>query len=270
MLLGLEKPDSGKIIKGDTVRFGYYSQQGLEIKEDKRVIEVITDIAEYIEIGKGEKLTAAGLLKMFLFDPKKQHNFVSVLSGGEKRRLFLLTVLMQKPNFLVLDEPTNDLDIETLNVLEEFLENFEGCLVVVTHDRYFMDHLVDSLFVFEGEGMVRPFNGNYQDYLNELEDKRLAALAAKQSLKTASPATEKKAETPPAGKKKLSYNEQRELEMIEKEIPRLQSLKQKLEELLSLGEGTGDQISQWGNELVTTLEQIDNYEMRWIELSEEA
>jgi len=160
MLQGIEKPDSGNIVKGETVKFGYYGQQGLQLKEDKRVVEVITDIAEYLEVGKGVKLTAIALLRMFLFDPKKQHNFVSTLSGGEKRRLYLLTILMEKPNFLILDEPTNDLDIETLNVLEEFLESFEGCLLVVTHDRYFMDTLVDKLFVFEGEGHIRDFNGN--------------------------------------------------------------------------------------------------------------
>ncbi|MFY8189516.1 MAG: ABC-F family ATP-binding cassette domain-containing protein, partial [Bacteroidia bacterium] len=148
MLQGLEKPDTGNVIKGETVKFGYYGQQGLQLKEDKRVVEVITDIAEYLEVGKGVKLTAIALLRMFLFDPKKQHNFVSSLSGGEKRRLYLLTVLMEKPNFLILDEPTNDLDIETLNVLEEFLESFECCLRVVTHDRYFIVNRVDKHFVF--------------------------------------------------------------------------------------------------------------------------
>ncbi|MDP1728174.1 MAG: ABC-F family ATP-binding cassette domain-containing protein [Bacteroidota bacterium] len=269
MLLGLEKQDSGKIIKGETVRFGYYGQQGLQIKEDKRVIEVITDIAEYLEVGKGQKLTASGMLKLFLFDPKQQHNYVSSLSGGEKRRLYLLTILMQKPNFLVMDEPTNDLDIETLNVLEEFLENFEGCLLVVTHDRYFMDTLVDKLFVFEGDGKIRDFNGNYQDYLNELEDAKQMNYAAKQALniKNQLPA---KAKPEPAkkDKKKLTFNEQKEFEQLGKEIESLNSKKTELVNKLSAGSGNHEELTNWSKEIESINQQLDEKELRWLELSE--
>ncbi len=262
MLLGLEKPDSGKIIKGETVRFGYYGQQGLQVKEDKRVIEVITDIAEYLEVGKGQKLTAAGMLKLFLFDPKKQHNYVSTLSGGEKRRLYLLTVLMKKPNFLVLDEPTNDLDIETLNVLEEFLEGFEGCLLVVTHDRYFMDTLVDKLFVFEGEGKIRDFNGNYQDYLNELEETRQMNYAAKQALNQKTQVPSKPvAEPVKAEKRKLTFKEQKELESLNLK-------KTELVSKLSAGSNNHEELVNWSKEIELINEQLDAKELRWLELSE--
>ncbi len=266
MLLGIEKQDGGRIIKGDTVRFGYYSQQGMQIPDDKRVIEVITDIAEYLEVGKGQKLTATMLLKMFLFDAKKQYNYVSVLSGGEKRRLYLLTVLMKKPNFLVLDEPTNDLDIDTLNVLEEFLESYEGCLLVVTHDRYFMDTLVDSLFVFEGEGFVRPFNGNYQDYLNEIEERKLAP--SQVSNKQINNANQKELANNQAKEtKKISYKEQRELELLDKEIANLQARKTELENLLSTTNQSTQEIITWGEELINTSKQIEEKEIRWLELS---
>jgi ATP-binding cassette subfamily F protein uup len=269
MLLGLEKQDGGRIIKGDTVRFGYYSQQGMQISDDKRVIEVITDIAEYLEVGKGQKLTATTLLKMFLFDAKKQYNFVSVLSGGEKRRLYLLTVLMKKPNFLVLDEPTNDLDIDTLNVLEEFLESYEGCLLVVTHDRYFMDTLVDSLFVFEGEGFVRPFNGNYQDYLNEQEEKK--QLASQSSVKPANNANiQQSTSTPTVVKteaKKLSFKEQRELELLDKEMSSMQIRKAALENLLGSGSENTEEIRLWGEELLGIIQSLEEKELRWLELS---
>ena len=267
MLQGLEKPDSGKIVKGDTVKFGYYGQQGLQLREDKRVVEVITDIAEYLEVGKGVKLTAIALLRMFLFDPKKQHNYVSSLSGGEKRRLYLLTILMEKPNFLILDEPTNDLDIETLNVLEEFLESYEGCLLVVTHDRYFMDTLVEKLFVFEGEGHIRDFNGNYQDYLNEIEDRKLAAYAAKQEL--SKPKAEPKAVAPkPAEKKKLSFKEQRELEQIEQDMVTHNARKTELETLLNKGSENHEELLSWSNEIEAIKTQLDNIELRWLELTE--
>ena len=269
MLLGLEKQDGGRIIKGDTVRFGYYSQQGMQISDDKRVIEVITDIAEYLEVGKGQKLTATTLLKMFLFDAKKQYNFVSVLSGGEKRRLYLLTVLMKKPNFLVLDEPTNDLDIDTLNVLEEFLESYEGCLLVVTHDRYFMDTLVDSLFVFEGEGFVRPFNGNYQDYLNEQEEKK--QLASQSFVKPANNANIQQSNSTPTEvkteAKKLSFKEQRELELLDKEMSGMQIRKAALENLLGSGSENTEEIRMWGEELLGITQSLEEKEIRWLELS---
>lgn len=269
MLLDLDKPDSGRIIKGDTVRFGYYSQQGMQISDDKRVIEVITDIAEYLEVGKGQKLSATSLLKMFLFDAKKQYNFVSVLSGGEKRRLYLLTVLMKKPNFLVLDEPTNDLDIDTLNVLEEFLESYEGCLLVVTHDRYFMDTLVDSLFVFEGEGYVRPFNGNYQDYLNEQEEKKqLSNQSSSKPLNNLSSQQETSSTvTTKVEAKKLTYKEQRELEMLDKEIADMQTRKAELENLLGSGSDNTEEIRLWGEELIQIIQSLEEKELRWLELS---
>jgi len=268
MLQGLEKPDAGNVIKGETVKFGYYGQQGLQLKEDKRVVEVITDIAEYLEVGKGVKLTAIALLRMFLFDPKKQHNFVSSLSGGEKRRLYLLTVLMEKPNFLILDEPTNDLDIETLNVLEEFLESFEGCLLVVTHDRYFMDTLVDKLFVFEGDGHIRDFNGNYQDYLNELEDKKLAAYAAKQEANK--PKTIPIKEVPkPKEKKKLSFKEQRELSDLETDIEKLNAEKTSLEAKLEVGSESHEDLLNWSKALEAIKDSLDEKELRWLDLTDE-
>jgi ATP-binding cassette subfamily F protein uup len=267
MLQGLEKQDSGKIVKGETIKFGYYGQEGLIIKEDKRVLEVITDIAEYLEVGKGVKISAIALLKMFLFDAKKLHNYVSSLSGGEKRRLYLLTILMEKPNFLILDEPTNDLDIETLNVLEEFLEGFEGCILVVTHDRYFMDTLVEKLFVFEGEGHIRDFNGNYQDYLNELEERKQAAYNTKQeSLK---PKTEIKVEVAkPIEKKKLTFKEQRELEELDAQMATLNNRKTEVEALLNQGSESHEELLKWSNEVESVKSNLDDKELRWLELTE--
>lgn len=266
MLQGLEKQDSGKIVKGETIKFGYYGQEGLQIKEDKRVLEVITDIAEYLEVGKGVKISAIALLKMFLFDAKKLHNYVSSLSGGEKRRLYLLTILMEKPNFLILDEPTNDLDIETLNVLEEFLEGFEGCILVVTHDRYFMDTLVEKLFVFEGEGYIRDFNGNYQDYLNELEERKQVAYNTKQeSLK---PKVEAKVEVAkPLEKKKLSFKEQRELEELEVDMATLNTRKTEVETLLNQGSESHETLMNWSNEIESIKSSLDEKELRWLELT---
>ncbi|MFY8019692.1 MAG: ABC-F family ATP-binding cassette domain-containing protein [Bacteroidia bacterium] len=266
MLLGIEKQDAGSIVKGDTVKFGYYNQQGIQLAEDKRVIEVITDIAEYLEIGKGVKLTATMLLKQFLFDSKKQYNYVSSLSGGEKRRLYLLTILMEKPNFLVLDEPTNDLDIDTLNVLEDFLENYEGCMLIVTHDRYFMDNLVDSLFVFEGEGRIRSFNGNYQEYLNELDEEKSRDLKSKEIPK---PEPIKiVAEETKSQKKKLSYKEQREFEQLSDEIEILHQQKKILEQKLASGSSNHEEVIQWSAEFENIKSSLDEKELRWLELSE--
>jgi ATP-binding cassette subfamily F protein uup len=273
MLLGTEKQDTGKISLGDTVKVGYYNQLGMQLKDDKRVIEVITDIAEYVEMTKGEKLTAKTLLTRFLFDPKKQHNYVSSLSGGEKRRLYLLTILMSKPNFLVLDEPTNDLDIETLNVLEEFLEEYEGCIMVVTHDRYFMDTIVDSLFVFEGNGIIRPFNGNYQEYLNEQEDIQAEALLAKSNAtKAANSMALKiepiKPEQAATNKRKLTFNEQRLFEQLEKDIAFLHDKKIDLETKLSAPNANTNDIVNMGKELIEVNNSIDEKELKWLELSE--
>ncbi len=266
MLLGLEKQDGGSIVKGDTVRFGYYNQQGIQLSEDKRVIEVITDIAEYLEIGKGVKLSATMLLKQFLFDAKKQYNYVSSLSGGEKRRLYLLTILMGKPNFLVLDEPTNDLDIDTLNVLEDFLENYEGCMLIVTHDRYFMDNLVDSLFVFEGNGNIRSFNGNYQEYLNELDEEKTKDSKSKETPKLAATKTIE-VEVQPI-KKKLSYKEQRELEQLTDEIEILHQQKTILEKKLASGSSNHEDVIQWSADFEEVKSKLDEKELRWLELSE--
>jgi ATP-binding cassette subfamily F protein uup len=266
MLLGLEKQDGGSIVKGDTVRFGYYNQQGIQLSEDKRVIEVITDIAEYLEIGKGVKLSATMLLKQFLFDAKKQYNYVSSLSGGEKRRLYLLTILMGKPNFLVLDEPTNDLDIDTLNVLEDFLENYEGCMLIVTHDRYFMDNLVDSLFVFEGNGNIRSFNGNYQEYLNELDEEKTKDSKSKETPKAvASKPIEVEVQTI---KKKLSYKEQRELEQLTDDIEILYQQKTILEKKLASGSSNHEDVIQWSADFEEVKSKLDEKELRWLELSE--
>ncbi len=264
LLQGIETQDSGKVVKGETVRFGYYGQRGLELTEDKRVIEVITDIAEYLEVGKGQKISAIALLTMFLFDPKKQHAWVSTLSGGEKRRLYLLTIIMQKPNFLILDEPTNDLDIQTLNVLEEFLDSYEGCLLVVTHDRYFMDTLVDKLFVFEGNGYIRDFNGNYQDYLNELEENK----GKKDNPNKKNTITKETKEIAPVSSKKLSFKEQREFEQLANEISELQKQNQGLEQQLSAGSNSHEELLNWSKEIELNKSKLDEKELRWLELSE--
>jgi ATP-binding cassette subfamily F protein uup len=269
-LMELDTPDSGHISKGDTVVYGYYSQKGLEIKEDKRVLDVVKDIAEVIELGRGEQITATQLCKRFLFDDKMQHTFVSKLSGGERRRLFLLTVLIKNPNFLVLDEPTNDLDIQTLNVLEDFLESYKGCLVIVTHDRYFMDKLVEHLFIFEGEGKIRDFNGNYQDYLDEQEEKRNAAKLAQQAPKAA------KVEVPVGAlqsakapvKRKLSFKEQQELDALTKDIPELELKKLEWSAKLSAGSGNHEDLMQWSRAVEEINALLDEKGMRWLQLSE--
>ncbi|MFN5544128.1 MAG: ABC-F family ATP-binding cassette domain-containing protein [Bacteroidota bacterium] len=269
MLMGLETPDSGHITRGDTVVYGYYAQTGLQLKEDKRVLDVVKDIAEYVTLNKGEKITASQLCKRFLFDDKMQHTFVSKLSGGEKRRLFLLTVLIKNPNFLILDEPTNDLDIPTLNVLEEFLETYKGCLLIVTHDRYFMDKLVDHLLIFEGEGQIRDFNGNYQDYLNELEElkliKEVSATLPQSGAGSKQPAVEL-SEMPL--KKKLSYKEQREFEQLEKDISELEIRKADLEAKLVLGGDNHEELLKWSREVEEVNLLLEEKGMRWLELSE--
>jgi ATP-binding cassette subfamily F protein uup len=249
---------------GDTVRFGYYSQAGIDIKEDKRVLEVVKDIAEYIELSKGEQLSASQLCKRFLFDDKMQHTFVSKLSGGEKRRLFLLTVLIKNPNFLILDEPTNDLDIDTLNVLEEFLESFKGCLLIVTHDRYFMDKLVDHLFLFEGNGVVRDFNGNYQDYLNEEK------LPPEQDVKhtITQQIVEKEKPKADSNKKKSTFNEKREYNQLTTDIASLELDKKELENKLSTPDLHFEEIQKLAATLQQINHDIDLKSLRWLELNE--
>ncbi len=263
------RPSSGKVVVGSTIVFGYYTQDGIEIKKDKRVIDVVRDIAEYIPLAKGMKLSASQLLEKFLFEPKQQQVYVSKLSGGEKRRLYLLTVLMENPNFLILDEPTNDLDILTLNILEDFLMEFPGCLLIISHDRYFMDKIVDHLFVFEGDGVIKDYNGNYSEYRirykkQKIEDRRKAK---EETTK------EKKATTPEVAptdkpKAKLSYHEKRELEELEKDIKKLEKRKVEITEKFNDTSLTGDDISKLSVELGEVTNSIDEKEMRWLELEE--
>lgn len=259
MIAGLVAPDSGSIIQGDTVKIGYYAQQGMKLNEQKRVIEVVKDIAEYIDVGKGERISASQLCKRFLFDDKMQHTYVSKLSGGEKRRLYLLTILVKNPNFLILDEPTNDLDIQTLNVLEEFLETYSGCLLMVTHDRYFMDKLVDHLWIFEGNGKVRDFNGNYQDYLNE-------RAAAQRPPEVPDNPTQQK--STPTDKSKMSYAEKREYDELTVELERLNAQKHELETLLLDTGRHYEELARMAADVQEIKTRIDQKELRWLELEE--
>lgn len=266
ILQGLEEADSGKINVGETIVFGYYSQQGLQLKEDKRVIEYVKSIAENFPLEKGGSLTAAQFLELFLFEPDKQHTFISKLSGGEKRRLHLLSVLFQNPNFLILDEPTNDLDLPTLSVLENFLLEFQGCLLIVSHDRYFMDRLVDHLFVFTGEGEVKDFPGNYTQFR---EERGNLTLPQKEESGEISPA-KTNAETSPKGntENRISYKEKREFEQLEKEIQSLGKLKEELTNKLNEVNLPFDVLQATAVELEKTINTLDQKELRWLELSE--
>lgn len=266
ILQGLEEADSGKINVGETIVFGYYSQQGLQLKEDKRVIEYVKSIAENFPLEKGGSLTAAQFLELFLFEPDKQHTFISKLSGGEKRRLHLLSVLFQNPNFLILDEPTNDLDLPTLSVLENFLLEFQGCLLIVSHDRYFMDRLVDHLFVFTGEGEVKDFPGNYTQFREERVN---LTLPQKEESGEISPA-KTNAETSPKGntENRISYKEKREFEQLEKEIQSLGKLKEELTNKLNEINLPFDVLQATAVELEKTINTLDQKELRWLELSE--
>lgn len=259
ILQQLEQADSGKINVGDTVIFGNFSQQGLEIKENVRVIEYVKNIAENFPLAKGGSLSAAQFLELFLFSPDKQYTYVNSLSGGEKKRLQLLTILFRNPNFLILDEPTNDLDLPTLAVLERFLEDYQGCVLIVSHDRYFMDRLVDHLFIFEGNGVIRDYPGNYSQYRI---DEKLAELNKQK--------TEKKEEivTPKAVVKKASFKEKREFELLEKEMPALEEEKTKLTNELSSGSLPYDKIEEISKRLLEIDVLLEEKEMRWLELSE--
>lgn len=252
--------DTGKVQVGETVIFGYYSQEGMRLAEDKRVIEVIRDVADVIPLANGTSLSASQLLQRFLFPPDMQYNFVSKLSGGEKRRLYLLTVLMKNPNFLILDEPTNDLDLQTLNILQDFLESFSGCVLIVTHDRYFMDTLADHLFIFEGSGRIRDFNGNYTDYRQEL---------AERPKKLASPVTEPPPSTSPTkARTKPSFKEVHEYQQLEKEIPELE---QKIAgATASLNSGISDhtELLRLSEEIAILNRQLEEKSTRWLELTE--
>src|ERR1019366_3577833 len=272
MIMGLETPDAGHISSGETIVFGYYSQEGLKLNEDKRVIDVVKDIAEFIPLADGSKLSASGLLTKFLFPPDVQYSFVSKLSGGERRRLYLMTILITNPNFLILDEPTNDLDIVTLSVLEDFLTNFQGCLLVVTHDRYFMDKMVDHLFVFEGEGKLRDFPGNYTEYREKKEqEEKVLNKETKSNTQEASVKTEiatvvvTKSDSP---KKKLSFKEKAEFEELEKSIAKLEAEKIKITEQLNSSTDNHDDILKWSAEIGEIIKQLDEKGMRWLELSE--
>ncbi len=271
MLLGKEPVDSGKVVQGETIRFGHYDQDGLLASDHKRVIEVVTDIAEVIELKKGQKLTAAQLLERFLFSREKQWQLVSTLSGGEKRRLYLCTVLMANPNFLVLDEPTNDLDIDTLQVLEDYLATYDGCLVVVSHDRFFMDRVVDHLFVFEGQAKIRDFPGNYSQYREKLKEetsaKSKATAAAKAVAKTEETTSSGSSPKPSGEKIKLTYAERLEFEKLEKSIEQLEAKKEALAEKLSNSNDNAE-LMAISAELEEVVKTVDAHTERWMELAQ--
>ena len=269
MLVGELEPDSGRFDVGETVRFGYYSQEGLQFDERMKVIDVVQRIAEYIDLGDGRKLGVSQFLNYFLFTPEKQHSYVHKLSGGEKRRLYLCTVLMRNPNFLVLDEPTNDLDIVTLNVLEEYLRGFKGCVIVVSHDRYFMDKVVDHLLVFHGNAEIQDFPGNYTQYRlwkemqTEQERKKSAAAPASNDS-----AAKKSSRPEKEQKKKLSFKERKEFESLDAEIPQLEEEKARLEAEMSSGTLSNDQLLAKSERIAALIAEIDEKTMRWLELSE--
>lgn len=274
MLLGEVQPDSGKFDIGETVRFGYFSQEGLKFREDQKVIDVITEIADYIDLGGGKHMTASQFLQFFLFTPEEQHNYVYKLSGGEKRKLYLCTVLMRNPNFLVLDEPTNDLDIQTLQVLEEYLQDFAGCVIVVSHDRYFMDKVVDHLLVFKGEGEIQDFPGNYTQYREwsrmQAKDEAEQAKPAKSGNATAESdgAGSAKRDANFENKRKMSYKEKREYEQLTQEIDALTEEQKKLEEELCSGNLSVEELTEKSKRLPEIKDELDEKEMRWLELAE--
>ena len=284
MLQGIEPPDAGKVSVGDTIVFGYYSQKGIQVADDKRVIEVVKDIAEFIPLANGTSLSASGLLTRFNFPPDVQYGHVSKLSGGERRRLYLLTVLVRNPNFLILDEPTNDLDIVTLQTLEEFLLEFQGCVLIVSHDRYFLDRLVDHVFAFEGNGIVKDFPGNYSEYRQwkfdteaEQEDlhreqKKLAntekaVVTNDEKINSQAPVTSNQTQTS-TEKKKLSYKEQKELEGLESELPELEKQKIDIENQLASGLTDANEIEKLSSKFSYITKTIDEKTMRWLELQD--
>ena len=266
MLLGLVPPDSGRFDIGETVRFGYFSQDGLQFDVQQKVIDVITDIAEEIDLGGGRRMTASQFLQYFLFTPEQQHNFVYKLSGGERRKLYLCTILMRNPNFLVLDEPTNDLDIQTLQVLEEYLQDFPGCVIIVSHDRYFMNKVVDHLLVFKGQGEVQDFPGNYEQYHEWLALQSKTDAPAVEANKGAKPKNDYHNDT----RKRLSFNEKREFEQLGKEIEALETEQKQLEEALCSGQLSVDELTEKSKRLPVIKELLDEKGMRWLELAERA
>ena len=265
MLLGQVAPDSGKFDIGDTVRFGYFSQEGLHFDDTQKVIDVVKDIAEYIDMGGGKHLTASQFLQHFMFTPEQQHNYVYKLSGGERRKLYLCTVLMKNPNFLVLDEPTNDLDIVTLQILEEYLQDFPGCVIVVSHDRYFMDKVVDHLLVFKGMGDIKDFPGNYTQYR---EWEKLQPDEPKEAKEQKAEKATKQPANNPQQKRKLTFKETRELEQLEKDIEALEVEKKQIEEALCGGTTSVEEITTMSKRLPVLNDELDEKSMRWLELSE--
>ena len=265
MLLGQVAPDSGKFDIGDTVRFGYFSQEGLHFDDTQKVIDVVKDIAEYIDMGGGKHLTASQFLQHFMFTPEQQHNYVYKLSGGERRKLYLCTVLMKNPNFLVLDEPTNDLDIVTLQILEEYLQDFPGCVIVVSHDRYFMDKVVDHLLVFKGMGDIKDFPGNYTQYR---EWEKLQPDEPKEAKEQKAEKATKQPANNPQQKRKLTFKEKRELEQLEKDIEALEVEKKQIEEALCGGTTSVEEITTMSKRLPVLNDELDEKSMRWLELSE--
>ncbi len=269
ILQGKEAVDTGKVQLGETIVFGYYSQGGMQIPSDKRIIEIVQDIADHIPMANGSSLSASQLLTRFNFAPNVQYSYAHTLSGGEKRRLYLLTVLMKNPNFLILDEPTNDLDILTLQTLEDFLEEFKGCVLIVSHDRYFIDRLVDHTFVMEGGGTIKDYPGNYTEYRNWKSEKgdatELPSIEAEPEIKETPPVSVDSKTTPA---KKISFKLQRELEELEKEIPALEKEKKDLEELLSSGLSNYEEIKSLGDKLQSLTERLDTKSLRWLEIQE--
>ena len=266
MLLGKVAPDSGRFDIGETVRFGYFSQDGLKFRDDQKVIDIITDIADYIDMGGGKHMTASQFLNYFLFSPEEQHNYVYKLSGGEKRKLYLCTVLMKNPNFLVLDEPTNDLDIQTLQILEEYLQDFPGCVIVVSHDRYFMDKVVDHLLVFKGEGEIQDFPGNYTQYRDYQKMKSKEENQQKPIKKPTN--NEPKSNNSHNEKRKMTFKEKREYEQLTEKISVLEEERKQLEEELCSGKLSVDELTEKSKRLPLLKDELDELELRWLELSE--
>lgn len=263
LLLGIIQPDSGKFDIGDTVRFGYFSQEGLKFNEEQRVIDVISEIADFIDYGGGKHITASQLLQHFLFTPEQQYDYVYKLSGGERRKLYLCTILMRNPNFLVLDEPTNDLDIPTLQVLEEYLQDFPGCVIIVSHDRYFMDKIVDHLLVFQGNGVIQDFPGNYTEY------REWSALKPKESKEKNQPLEKKSRKVQDVSvRKKMTFKEKREFEQLEKDIAALEKEQKIIEEELCSGKLTIGELTEKSKRLPVLKDELDEKSMRWLELSE--
>ncbi len=268
MLLGEVAPDSGRFDIGETVRFGYFSQEGLQFRDDQKVIDVVRAIADYIDIGGGRHLSASQFLQHFLFSPEQQYNYVNTLSGGEKRKLYLCTVLMRNPNFLVLDEPTNDLDIQTLQVLEEYLQDFPGCVIIVSHDRYFMDKVVDHLLIFKGDGIIQDFPGNYTQYREWMKALPRPSQPKENRSDPQVSSPKMKAGGDSSSKRKLSYKEKREMEQLEIDIESLETEKKQLEEELCSGTLSIDELTEKSKRLPKLQEELDEKSMRWLELSD--